>query len=61
MVGCGWVGGGGGVVWGGRMETSLVEESTRGESEHELVANQFPECIYITQFYIVFRQHSILD
>jgi len=34
-------------VWAGRKARSLVEESTSGESEDELAANQIPKDIYI--------------
>ena len=39
VVGCGWVGGGSGVLWGGRCERALIRESAGGNSEDELAAN----------------------
>ena len=41
VVGCGWVGGGSGVLWGGRCERALFRESAGGDSEHESAANRF--------------------
>jgi hypothetical protein len=42
------------VVWAGRKARSLVEESTSGESEDDLAANQIPKYIYIYIYICIF-------